>query len=335
MHGIEISEFEAAFAARNTPAWHNLGTVFEDEVTTDEMLELAHLDNWDVHLRPVTVEGVDSDRFAKQYFATIRTNPFDGDFDALSIVGERYKTFQNEELFDFGQALLHNGGIWESAGSIREGRQVFASLVIPNSITLDPEGANDKVESYLMLTTSHDGTSAIVAGITPVRVVCQNTLNFAINGLKQSFKIRHTQSAEGKIQVARETLGLATAYMNEFEVEAQSMIETEMSNAQFETIFNQLYPLDVEAGKAATTRHENKWEQALDLFVADDENASNENIVGTAWAGLNALTEQGQWFRNPRGGNAESVLAAGSGLDAIANANRNKQRKAVLEFVGA
>ena len=334
MHGIEISEFEAAVALRNTPAWHNLGTVFEGEVDTDEMLELAHLNDWDVHLRPVEVAGIDNDRFAKQYFATVRTNPFDGGLDTLSIVGERYKTFQNEELFDFGQALLHNGGIWESAGSIREGRQVFASLVIPNSITLDPEGANDQVESYLMLTTSHDGTSAIVAGITPVRVVCQNTLNFAINGLKQSFKIRHTQSAEGKIQIARETLGLAAAYMTEFEEEAQLMIETEMSNAEFERIFNEIYPLDSDAGKAATTRHGTKWEQALDLFVAQDANASNANILGTAWAGLNALTEHGQWYRNPRSGNAESVLAAGSGLDAIANASRNRQRKAVLSFVG-
>ena len=334
MHGIEVSEFEAAAAFRNHPAWHSLGKVFEGEVTTEEMLRLAHLNGWDVRLEPVTVGDIGKDRFAKQYFATVRTNPFDGEADVLSVVGERYKTFQNEELFDFGSGLLHGGGVWDTAGSIRDGRQVFASLVIPNSIVLDPNGANDKVESYLMLTTSHDGTSAIVAGITPVRVVCQNTLNFAISGLKQSFKIRHTQSAEGKIQVARETLGLASAYMERFEAEAQALLETEMTNAQFETIFNEIYPLDSEAGKAATTRHNTKWEQALDIFVGQDSNNSNYNILGTAWAGLNTFTEQGQWFKNPRGGNAESVLASGSGLDAIANATRNKQRKAVLAFAG-
>ncbi len=77
--------------------------------------------------------------------------------------------------------------------------------------------------------TSHDGSIAIQASITPVRVVCANTLNLALNrtkkkdGVKQSFKIRHTQTANGKVQIARETLGMANKYMDEFDMMAKAM----------------------------------------------------------------------------------------------------------------
>ena len=333
-HAVEVSEFEAAFASRAVPAWPQLGPVFESDVSTEQMLNLAHLKGWDVHQRPVTVEGVDPERFAKPAFAVVRTNPFDNEPDVLATVGQRYRVFQNEELLDFGQAIVHDGGRWETAGSIHDGRQVFASLSMPNDVVIDPEGAADKINSYLILMTSHDGTCSIFAGNTPVRVVCSNTLNFAMSGIKQSFKIRHTQNAEGKIQAAREALGFNIAYMDQFSKDAEALYQTEMTNAQFEGIFKELYPLADDAKKAATTRWDKKFDLASDLFVAHDENASNANILGTAWAGLNALTEMGQWYRKPRSGDAESTLAAGSGFDAIANAERNRQRKAVNAFAG-
>lgn len=333
-HGIEVSEFEQAFASRETPAWHQLGTVFEGDVTTSEMLDLAHLSNWDIHLRPVQVAGVSEERFAKPAFATVRTNPFDGELDVLGTVGQRYNPFQNEELLSFGDNLLDGGGQWETAGSIKDGRQVFASLMMPNSIVLDPNGASDQVDSYLLLHTSHDGSISVMAGITPVRVVCANTLNFALGSIKQSFKMRHTQSIEGKVAIAREALGIAFDYMDVFNLEAEQLIQTEMTNAQFTDLVTDLYPKPEEEKKAGVTRWENKVDTLTDIFVGHDDNKSNENILGTAWSGLNALTEYSQWYRNPRGGNAESTLVAGSGLDPVANAEKNRQRKAVLAFAG-
>ena len=334
-HNIETSEFEAAFASRKDPAWHQLGTVFEEDVTTDEMLRLAHLNDWNIHLRPVEVAGIPSDRFAIPTFATVRTNPFDGDFDVLGTVGQRYNPFQNEELLSFGDNMLHGGGRWETAGSVKGGRQVFASLALPNSIVLDPNGANDKVESYLLLHTSHDGSISIMAGITPVRVVCQNTLNFALGRIKQSFKMRHTQSVDGKVQQAREALGLAAGYMDVFEEEAQAMIQKEMDMSAFTKLVTDLYPKPEDDKKAGVTRWENKVDSLQDIFAGQDENASNANILNTAWSGLNALTEYSQWYRSPRNDNAEPTLIAGSGLDPVANAEKNRQRKAVLAYATA
>ena len=234
-HELEINKEtgEASFASLRQPAWHNLGTVFDNEVNTAEMLKLAHLDGWNVRLEDVAIPaGFESD---KSYSFVSRTNPFNKDqTDILGVVGERYVPLQNEDLFSFGDNILDGGGRWETAGSIRGGRVVFGSIALQDSITLDPNGRADKIDNYLLINTSHDGSIAIQASITPVRVVCANTLNLALSsfkgkkGVKQTFKIRHTQTAEGKIAVAREALGLAHKYIDEF---------SSIANADFETFF--------------------------------------------------------------------------------------------------
>ncbi|NDF44090.1 MAG: DUF945 domain-containing protein, partial [Actinobacteria bacterium] len=146
-------------------------------------------------------------------------------------VGQRYKVVQNEELFQFGDALL-DGGRWETAGSIKNGTVVFGSLALDRETVLDPSGVGDKINNYLLVHTSHDGSVAIQASVTPVRVVCQNTLNVALHksNVKQSYKIRHTQTAEGKVAAAREALGLAKTYLDEFDKMAHQMILTLSSN---------------------------------------------------------------------------------------------------------
>ena len=125
-HELEIDEAtgQATFASLRQPAWHNLGTVFEQEVNTAEMLKLAHLDNWNVRLEDVAIpSGFASD---KSYSFVSRTNPFNPEqTDILGVVGERYVPLQNEDLFSFGDNLLDGGGRWETAGSIEGGRQVF------------------------------------------------------------------------------------------------------------------------------------------------------------------------------------------------------------------
>src|SRR6056300_1712422 len=246
-HELETVNGETAFASLREPAWHQLGTVFNEEVSTSKMLELAKLNDWDVRLEEVPMpDGFASDR---KYNYVTRTNPFDRtQNDVLGIVGERYRILQNEELFDFGDALLDGGGRWETAGSIKGGRQVFGSLALERETVLDPTGVSDKVNTYLLVNTSHDGSIAIQASITPVRVVCANTLNLALGNrgrggsVKQSFKIRHTATASGKVQQAREALGLAHKYMDEFDKMAQAMIETEVTKAQFDKVVEALYP---------------------------------------------------------------------------------------------
>ena len=330
-------ESDKSFASFREPAWHGLGTVFHEEVSTREMLELANLHDWNVRLEEVAIpDGFASD---KTYNYVTRTNPFDrSQNDILGVVGERYRILQNEELFDFGDALLDGGGRWETAGSIKGGRQVFGSLALERETVLDPSGVGDKVNTYLLVNTSHDGSIAIQASVTPVRVVCANTLNLALGSgvgrnrnIKQSFKIRHTQTASGKIQAAREALGLANVYMDEFDKMAQAMIEQTVTNDQFVKMIELAYPKPEENKKGA----EAKWQNKVDLLEYIYTGPFNDTIAGTAWGALNALTERMDWHRSARKGSNEAILAGASGFDAMVNAEKNRLLGVVRQVVNA
>jgi phage/plasmid-like protein (TIGR03299 family) len=330
-HLLESVNGETAFASFREPAWHGLGEVFTEEVSTAEMLKKAKLNNWDVRLEDVEIP----DQFSsdKNYSFVVRDNPFIlGNKDVLGVVGERYVPLQNEDLFDFADNLLDNGGRWETAGSIKGGRVVFGALALERETVLDPNGVSDKINTYLLVNTSHDGSIAIQASITPVRVVCANTLNLALGNrgrggsVKQSFKIRHTQTAQGKVAVAREALGLANAYMDEFDKMASAMIETEITKAQFDKIVNLAYPMPKDdAKKVSITKHANKIDLINDIYVGD----FNNTISGTAWGALNALTERLDWHRAGRKGNTETILAGASGFDPVINAEKNRLMKIV------
>ena len=332
-HELEIDSVtgKTTFASFREPAWHGLGTVFEEEVNTQKMLELASLDNWNVRLEEIPMpENFTSDK--TNYFVA-RTNPFNkAQTDVLGVVGERYRTLQNEDLFAFGDNILDGGGRWETAGSIKGGRQVFGSIALERETVLDPNGVGDKVKTYLLVNTSHDGSVAIQASITPVRVVCANTLNLAIGGgvgrnrnIKQTFKIRHTQTAEGKVIAAREALGLANQYMDEFDIMAKAMIEKEISNDVFNEIIEAAYPVPDRDVKGALAKWSNKVDIINDIYTGE----FNHTIAGTAWGAFNAMTERLDWYRSARGGNNESILASASGFDPAINAEKNRLLKVV------
>jgi phage/plasmid-like protein (TIGR03299 family) len=325
-HELETVNGQTAFASLREPAWHGLGTVFTEEVSTAEMLKLAHLDNWNVRLEDVAIpEGFASDR---SFSFVTRTNPFNSEQnDVLGVVGERYVPLQNEDLFDFGDLMLDGGGRWETAGSIKGGRQVFGSLALERETVLDPNGVSDKVNTYLLINTSHDGSVAIQASITPVRVVCANTLNLALKGkAKQSFKIRHTSTASGKVAQAREALGLANLYMNEFDKMAQEMISKEITKAKFDEIVALAYPAPEKDAKGSFKKYNDKVDLIQSIYVGD----YNNTIAGTAWGAFNALTERLDWYRSGRGGDNESILAAASGFDPVTTAEKNRLLQLVL-----
>ena len=331
-HMLEQYGDMASFASLRQPAWHGLGTVLDTEVTTSEMLRVAHLADWDVRLEDINLPG----RYHRNAFATVRTNPFDGGDDVLGIVGERYQVLQNEQLFDFGDAIL-DGARWETAGSIKHGTVVFGSLALEREVTLDPNGVGDKVNTYLLVHTSHDGSLAIQASITPVRVVCQNTLNMAVGRdgrkAKQSFRIRHTQSVQGKVQAAREALGLAHKYLDAFEIEAQAMMAQAINTDAFFDIIKAAYPEPDADIKGSATKWQNKVDVLFDIYRGDT--VMGAGIADPAWGAYNTLTERLDWFRNPRGGNAESVLAAASGFDAATNAEKNRLLSVVKQVAFA
>jgi phage/plasmid-like protein (TIGR03299 family) len=327
-HNLEFVNGEASFASRRIPAWHNLGTVFQNDVTTAEMLELANLDGWNVRVEDVPMPEDYSTK--NPSFWVVRDNPESKNPEILATVGKRYTAFQNEDLFAFGDALL-DGGRWETAGSIKNGRVVFGSLALDHEIVLDPTGVADKINTYIMVTSSHDGSLSIQAHNTNVRVVCQNTHTIALKGSKQSYKIRHTQTVDGRIAQAREALGIAHKYNEAFEAEAKALYEKSINDKVWTDILKAAYPKPEVDTKGSFVKWDNKISELETIYRGD----TNFMIADTAWGAYNALTERLDWYRNPRGGNNENVMASASGFDLATNNEKQRLLKVVKQVAFA
>ena len=337
-HQSELDNKSVTFAlvdSRSTPAWHSAANQVWDkdaeQPTISEMMDSAKLSNWNIRLEDISA-GFTNHNFVTDSYLVVRDNPFtEGQTDVLSVVGSRYKVVQNEELFSFAQNLHDSNPDVkiDSAGSFKDGRVVFGAWSVPSQLTLDPKGANDKTDLYLVVYTSHDGSAAVHAAITPVRVRCQNTLNLAMRRAKQSFKLRHTATVDGKLAMARESLGLSIAYFDEFSKQAQELFERSVTDAQFSKIVNAIYAKpEKDSAKSAFKKWENKVVLLDELY---HNSKTNANIKGTAWGVVNALTERIDYFRSARKGN-NSLAFAASGFDPVITAEKNKLVKQVLEL---
>ena len=319
-----------SFASYREPAWHNLGTVFLDEVTSSrEMLNRAGLANWNVRLEEVTYPNGYTTSLPLSY-NVVRNHPTDGNPDVLGVVGSRYNVYQNEEMYDFADSLLE-GARWETGGSLKGGTVVFGSLALERETVLDPNGVNDVVKNYILVSSSHNGSTALQASVTPTRVVCANTLAVALKGAKQSFKIRHTQSMEGKVAQAREALGLTHQYLDEFDKLAKAMIETEINDKVWLDIIKTAYPKPEKDAKGSFVKWDNKVSELETIYRGD----TNFMIADTAWGAYNALTERLDWYRPTRGGNQENVYASASGFDLATQNEKNRLLQIVKQVAVA
>jgi phage/plasmid-like protein (TIGR03299 family) len=331
---IEIIEGQASFASLREPGWHQLGTVFTKPATVGEIMRMANLDGWNV--RTIEIEAPDFNMNDAQYFFVVRDNPVLDQVDVLSISGKRYTPFQNEAMFNIGNDLVTGGvGRWETAGSLKGGRVVFASISIDREVVLDPSGANDVIKNYLMLAASHDGTLAVTAANTPVRVVCSNTLNWALSGAKQTFSFRHTQTAGAKAAYVTKAIANAHGYIDRFEGVARQLINAKLTEKQWNDVLLAAYPKPEEKEEGKANRAMTMWTKKFDNLNSLRTAETNSMWDGTAWGALQVLTEDLDWFRTGRGDNAaENLAAARSGFDPAVNATRNKFLSIVSEVAG-
>jgi len=289
-HNLETNGSEVAFALRGAPAWHNLANRIFNQ---DE----------DVTTQTMLEE-------AKLSNWNVRLSPITDHISSeWNDVSESHLVLRDNPFNGETDVLATVGKRYK----VVQNEELFAFA---------------ETKLYLIVWTSHDGSVAVQAAITPVRVVCQNTLNLAMRNAKQSFKIRHTQSVEGRIQVARETLGLALGYFDEFEKEAQELFNQEITDVEFSKLIRSIYPKPDVDNKSTIKRWENKVVLIDDLY---HNSPTNANIKGTKWGAFNALTERLDYFRSGRG-NSETLMAGASGFDPILTAEKNKILKMVKSF---
>ena len=221
---------ESMFYVRQAP-WHGLGVRVESALSSDEALRLSGLD-WQVVQQPIMTAG---DIPIPGYKANLR----DTDHQVLGVVTDRYRVVQNAEAFAFTDALLGEGVKYETAGSLQNGRKIWLLAKLPDRYIIE----GDQVEPYLVFSNSHDGSGSIKVAMTPVRVVCQNTLNLALSTAKRSWSTVHTGNIQGKLEDARNTLLYADRYMAELGKAVDELQQIRLSDKKVYEYINALFPL--------------------------------------------------------------------------------------------
>ena len=222
---------ETMFYTREKP-WHGLGTMVAEAPNSKDALRLAGL-NWKVLQEPVYTEN---EELIQGYKANVR----DTDRKVLGVVTDRYKVIQNEEAFAFTDTLLGEGVRYETAGSLQEGRRVWMLARLPREFIIGGE----RISPYMVFSNTHDGSGAVKTALTPIRVVCNNTLNLALRTAKRSWSMIHTGDISGKIEEAKNTLLLADEYMTALGQEFEDLRKIKLSEKQVLDYIKILLPME-------------------------------------------------------------------------------------------
>ncbi len=208
-----------SFYSKKDVAWHGLGQVVQEAKTSTEVIELAQL-NWKVEKLPIYCKyPLDSNildengvkqrgKIVPNLKATVRMDTG----EPLGSCSDRYEVLNNIDAFNFidnivGQKLA----IYETAGALGKGETVFVTAKLPSYIK-PTNNDKDIIEKYILFTTSHDGSSAVRAMFTPIRVVCNNTLNMALSNNCGRVNMRHTKNLQDKIKNAMQIMKLYEDY---------------------------------------------------------------------------------------------------------------------------
>lgn len=258
---------ESLFYVRETP-WHGQGIRVEDAPTSEEAIRLAGLD-WTVDQQKIYLaDGTE----VKGNYANVRSS----DNKPLGIVGDRYKIVQNTDAFAFTDALLGEGVRYETAGSLKDGRVIWLLARMPEQIEI----LGDKVDPYMVFTNTHDGSGAVRVCMTPVRVVCNNTLNAAMRGAKRVWSARHTGSVTNKLDDARETLQFANQYLQETKNTFEELHKVKLNDFTLYRMVDNIIPITGDMTDRQKTNQQSirddillRYKEAPDLKVLDHTGA--------------------------------------------------------------
>ena len=264
---------ESMMYVREKP-WHGLGTRVEEAPTSGDALRMSGLD-WTVVQRNIQVCGGAK---IKNYKANVR----DSDGSVLGVVTDRYKIVQNFEAFEFTDSLIGGEVRYETAGSLNNGRKIWLLARLP-----EREIVGDKTEPYLCFTNTHDGSGAIRVCMTPIRVVCNNTLNLALGTAKRTWSVRHTGDMQSKMHEARICLEMANAYMDELSQTADRLANTAVPRDKLGETLDEMFPITEDS----TDREKRNLQKLKDEYMVCYFAPDILKFGGTAWGAVNAMSD--------------------------------------------
>lgn len=302
-HEIEQVGSTALAVFNRLPAWHRLGTVFDEAPSVQAAIEAAHLGGWNVRTVPlITTRNADDSIGIEDHGvdvpshrAIVRTNPINGGTDILGVMGKDFVPVQNEAAFEFAQNILDVSDVRvEAAGSLREGKRVWMLLRVPDEVVV---GDGDKTYPYLLVANGHDGSLALTVKFTAVRVVCANTLAMSL-GKDSGVSFRHTKNVTNRIDAARKALQVAYSGMEALQDEAQRLLDIKVSGDKWDRFVNTLMPLPdfATATPQAMSRRINQRDSLRNVYEA----STQDGIRGTAWGAYNAAVEWSDFYASDK-----------------------------------
>jgi len=300
--------YKSKVAYAGEKPWHGIGTELDRPATAAEAIAAAGLNYRVAKVELQTTNGI----MLNRHVATVNME----DSTVLGVVGPDYQVLQNKDAFGFFDSVVGEGqAVYHVAGALGKGERIWILAKLPEPLVIARE---DIVEKYLLLTNSHDGTSAMRMYFTPVRVVCQNTLIASQKDARDGIAIRHSGNMDAKVDEARRLLGISVHFYNAFEEQAQAMVSRQMNNNDLSLYYKSLLFTDPKKADSKVLK------ARMNDFKALFENGAGNNIPGvkgTLWAAYNSVTEYTDWQRTVRGADEDPTnklrsiwLGAGAAL---------------------
>jgi phage/plasmid-like protein (TIGR03299 family) len=303
-----ITETDGMMYTGATP-WHRLGVKLDNPATAAEAISAAGLD-WQVEMRPVYQElprGIQPfvEILDKRAVVRIDTN------EAFTVMGSSYEPVQNVDAFKFFDEVIAQGeAVYHTAGSLFGGKRIWILAKLPDDIQVIP---NDPIQPYILLSNSHDGSQALKMQITPIRVVCSNTLSASMGAADKNrmFSAKHTRNVLSKVSTARDALDLSKQYFEMFASTVDRLVNTTWNSARTQQYLQEVY------GFKHDVSYMKQDHRVRSAFEATEELLFHEtNLVGgmegTAWAAYNAVTYYIDHMKPVRGGVATEKRLHGS-----------------------
>ncbi|MDM1550484.1 DUF932 domain-containing protein [Empedobacter falsenii] len=329
-HNINYNEQTGrySFFSVKEKAWHGLGQIVEQYPTSKEAIKHAGLD-YEVVKSPLFTNGSEiitdfnhlemnqNTLEVPNYFANIRND----NNTVLGVVGKDYHIVQNREAFNFFDAIVggDDGILYETVGALGKGERIFITAKLPNYIRVG--NGDDVTEKYIFLTTSHDGSGSITAAFTPIRIVCQNTLNASLRNMTNVVRIKHTSGAKQRIENAHKIMGLANTLSIQLENIFNNWTKVRVTDQEVKKLIQlALCPnketfdlLKKGAEDEVSTLFKNTVEDAFSYAMLSDTQQM-DTTKGTLYGAYNAVTGYFQNVRNYKNDEAklQSIVLGGT-----------------------
>lgn len=329
-HNLNFNEQTGrySFFSVQQKAWHGLGRIVEQYPTSEEAIKYAGLDYEVIKTSLYTrgtniietgsgIEITDNELHVPNYYANIRSD----NNAILGVVGKDYHIVQNHEAFAFFDAIVGGGEgiLYETAGALGDGERIFITAKLPDYIRVG--NGDDVTEKYIFLTTSHDGSGSITAAFTPIRIVCQNTLNASLRSMSNVVRIKHTAGAKQRLEDAHKVMGLANALSNQLEGIFNQWAKVKVTDGEVRKLIQlALCPnketfdlLKKGADDEISTVFKNTVEDAFAYAMISDTQQM-DTTKGTLFGAYNAVTGYYQNVRNYKDDEAklQSIVMGGT-----------------------